>query len=167
MKKNISVLFFLAFILFILTGCPYSSTVPIDEPRVKVSKKMLGKWIKESEKESENPSFYEFKKLDNLHYTVDENEYNTTDSAYEVTSYMAHFSEIDNIIFINMKRDDSYFLYKLEFNGKDEFLLFEVTDNIDETFTTSAELKAFMKKYMYLSFFYNKDEVKYIKADEF
>jgi uncharacterized membrane protein YkgB len=43
-------------------------------------------------------------------------------------------------------------------------MLYELTDNIDEKFTESQKLKEFVKKNMHLSFFYNKDEKKYVKV---
>lgn len=57
-----------------------------------------------------------------------------------------------------------YYLYRIDM-GNGEFTLFELTDNIDEKFNTSAELKAFVKKNMGLSFFYNKDEERYLKSN--
>jgi virulence-associated protein VagC len=40
-----------------------------------------------------------------------------------------------------------------------------VTENIDEKFASSEEIKAFFKKNMAMSFFFDKDEDVYIKAD--
>jgi hypothetical protein len=42
-------------------------------------------------------------------------------------------------------------------------VIYEVTDNIDETFSNATDLKAFFEKHKDLSFFYNKDEKKYKK----
>ena len=44
--------------------------------------------------------------------------------------------------------------------------VFEVTDNIDEKFDDSEDLKEFVSKYKDLSFFYNKDEETYLRGKE-
>ena len=63
-----------------------------------------------------------------------------------------------------MKQNGKFYLHKVDLSD-DRFVLYEVTDNIDEKFDSSEKLKAFVKKHMHLSFFYNKDEVTYYKGD--
>jgi hypothetical protein len=64
--------------------------------------------------------------------------------------------------------DVKYYLYRVEKKSDGgRVKLRAVTNNITETFATSAELKAFIKKNMELSFFYNKDdEEMYYKNDD-
>lgn len=65
---------------------------------------------------------------------------------------------------MNMQKDGTgdYYLHKVVL--KDKAMTFiEVTENIDEKFNTSEELRAFITKYMKLSFFYTKEEVQYTK----
>ena len=164
MKKFIFPLMIMTSLVILFTACPYSSSVPIDNPSVKVDKNLLGKWVKASDQSSEHPTFYEISQLDNFKYNIVKNEYNSYDSAYSKTAYVGYISKIDNLSFLNMQQDGKgdYFLHKIEL-GNNEFTFFEVTDNIDEKFNTSDELKAFVKKYMNLSFFYNKDEERYTK----
>jgi biopolymer transport protein ExbD len=164
MRKKLIPLLLLAAIIFMITACPYASKVPIDEPSVKVNKELLGKWIKAGDQEKENPEFFVITGLNDYKYNIVKHEYNTYDSAYKEKIYISHISKIDNLSFMNMQQDGKgdYFLYKIVLS-QGEFSLFEVTDNIDEKFNTSQELKAFIKKHMHLSFFYNKDEEKYIK----
>ena len=76
-----------------------------------------------------------------------------------------HVTQIEGITFMNMQKDGTgdYYLHRVEL--KDKVMTFiEVTENIDEKFNTSAELKAFVTKYMNLSFFYTKEEVQYTKG---
>jgi hypothetical protein len=58
MRRTFKTLSFAA-LACILIGCPYTSSVPIDEPNVKVDKKLIGKWIKTSDLLAETPGFYE------------------------------------------------------------------------------------------------------------
>ena len=49
-------------------------------------------------------------------------------------------------------------------SGASFIKLLPVTENIDEKFTSSAELKKFIEKNKSLSFFYDKDENSFIKT---
>ncbi len=152
--------------MVILTACPYASQVPIDTPSVKVQNPLLGKWIKAGDESNANPNYFVITKNDDFKYKIIKNEYNSYDSAYKETIYISHISKIDNLEFMNMQQDGTgdFYLYKIVL-GQNEFSLFEVTDNIDEKFTASPDLKAFIKKNMNLSFFYNKDEEKYTRSN--
>jgi len=165
MKKNLIPLFILSAITIILMACPYASTVPIDSPSVKVQNTMMGKWVKAGDESNVNPNYFVITKQDDFKYKISKNEYNSYDSAYKETIYISHISKIDNNEFMNMQQDGTgdYYLYKIVLSQND-FSLFEITDNIDEKFNTSEELKAFIKKNMNLSFFYNKDEEKYLRG---
>jgi len=162
MKKNLFAFFSMLAIAIILIACPYTSPVPIDKPSIKAQNSLMGKWVKAGDESNQNPNYFVITKQDDFKYKIIKNEYSTYDSVYKETIYISHISNIENLQFLNMQQDGAgdYYLYKLEL-GQDEFSLFEITDNIDEKFATSEELKAFIKKNMNLSFFYNKDEEKY------
>jgi len=164
MKKNLIPLTILGAIIIIMTACPYASKVPIDSPSVKVTQQFTGKWLKASDKEKENPEYYVISGIDEYKYNIVKFEYQTSDSSYKETKYVSHMSQIEDVSFLNMQKDGhgDYYLHKIDLSGN-EFSLFEVTDNIDEKFSNSADLKSFVKKYMRHSFFYNKDEIKYLK----
>jgi hypothetical protein len=166
MKKSIFAILLMATIVVVFTACPYTSSVPIDNPSVQIDSKLLGKWVKTSDQANENPTFFVITAIGDVKYNIVKNEYNTYDSAYSQTIYVSHISKIDNLSFMNMQQDGKgdYYLYRIDM-GNGEFTLFELTDNIDEKFNTSAELKAFVKKNMGLSFFYNKDEERYLKSN--
>lgn len=164
MKTNIFLLLCILSAAFLFTACPYTSKVPITGHDVKINKQLLGKWVKADDVSAENPEFYEIKKYDKFKYDIEKNSWSSSDSSYTKETYISHLSVIEDITFINMQKDGTgdYYLHKIIIEKKD-FTLFEVTDNIDETFNTSEELYAFVKKNMHLSFFYNKDEIKYFK----
>ncbi len=164
MKTKHLTLLFLAALTVLLTACPYQSDVPIDKPVIKIDKAILGIWAKPNDIEKENHNFYDIQKIDKVKYSVVNNEYNTTDSAFTQTKYIAHLSKVGDLMFMNMQKngEGDYYIHRIDI-GKEEFTLFEVTDNIDEKFTISKDFKEFVKKNMHLSFFYNKDEKKYIK----
>ncbi len=150
--------------LLILTACPYASKVPIDQPNMKIDKKLIGKWVKLDDLNKKKPNYFQISVATNKQYNVVKYEYQSSDSAYKEVKYVSHMSKIGDNKFFNMQKDGTgdYYLYKIVLKG-DKFTLFEVTDNIDEKFENSEELKNFIKKYMHLSFFYNKDEKTYAK----
>ena len=167
MKKKLRRLLIAVGILAVLmlSGCPYSSTVPLEEPNVKVDKVMYGKWILEST--DEFPSYYNILELDGTLFTLDKYSYDSETAEYYLESgYEAWFTDISGTKFLNIEdREDkgTYYFYKLEMKSPATFVLFEVTDNIDEVFTDSRSMNAFFKKYKDLSFFYNQGEETYNK----
>ncbi len=154
-------------IILTLTGCPYKTKVPISKPEQKIEKRYLGKWEKISGYQKDNPEYFTFSKKSDIIYEVGHYTYNSQEKEYTKAEFEAHFTEIDNISFLNMRslKENSYYLYKVEKVSDEEFILFEVTDNIDEKFNTSEELYSFIKQHMGLSFFYNKDEARYRKKE--
>jgi len=162
--KNLLIVLF-AGMMFVLMACPYQSSVPIDAPNLKIDKAIFGKWVKKSEKDKDNPEYFEISKLNDFKYNIVKFEYQSSDSTYKQTKYETHFTKIDNLVFMNMQKngEGDFYLHRIDMNGE-EFTLYELTDNIDEKFTLSADLKKFVKSNMNLSFFYNKDEKKYIRV---
>lgn len=150
----------------IFTACPYSSTVPLSNATVSYDTEMLGKWILNDEY-SDQPKYFIFSEIDKTKFKAEKYEYDSTDELYSVSAtYVCFFTDIDGTRFANMSEEGTYYFFKIVMDGKDQFALFEVTDNIDEKFESSTEMYAFFKKYKNLSFFFNKDEEKYFKAIE-
>ncbi len=152
---------------FILTGCPYESEVPIDSPQVEVNKNLIGKWIeqKDNKENKENPEYLEIKKVGEKKYLIEQ--YSWESHNYKVDKYFMHVSLIGDLQFMNIQKEKGtkYYLYKFLLKGN-TLTFFEITDNIDEKFNDSKELKAFIKKYMNLSFFYSKEEEVYLKEEK-
>ena len=65
-----------------------------------------------------------------------------------------------NVYEQDYSEDRKYYFYRMEKKSEDRIKFKAVTDNITEEFATAEELKAFVKKHMELSFFYNKDDEK-------
>lgn len=162
MKKiNFTILGLFAVMAMFLTACPYSSSVPLSQPNVKVDPSIYGKWVK-IEDYNDFPKYLVFKQIDGKKFTIEQYEYSSSDSIYSVSgTYVSHLTQIGDITFANMLQDGTYYFYKLEFTSADQLSLFEVTDNIDEVFNSSSDLYAFFDANKYLSFFYNTDEEEY------
>jgi hypothetical protein len=146
-----------------LGGCPYSSQMAIDTPSVKVEPTLLGKW----EPKSASESVYTVSKQDEFRYRIEKR---TKGEKYATDTYVAHISNVGNDKFLNLQEGTEpgkpYYYYKLEINStSNKLTLNSVTENIDETFTTSTDLKAFFEKHKGFSFFYDKNEEVYFKAD--
>ncbi len=73
MKKNAYQILVLLIFAIMLTACPYSSEVPIDEPSEDVDSKLFGKWVKVSDTNPDNSDFYEFTKHTEKKYKINEN----------------------------------------------------------------------------------------------
>ncbi|HWY37248.1 MAG TPA: hypothetical protein VNY73_01725 [Bacteroidia bacterium] len=161
MKKLILQFITLSGLAVLLQGCQYTTELPIDEPTVKIDEKILGKW------EAKNSDYnYTVTKKDEFNYKFEKKGKTSTD----VNNYTGFLSVIDGTKFLNVYDDGAsaktYYLYKVEQSTSGaKITLLPVTENIDEKFTSSAELKAFIKKYMALSFFYEKDQEEYFRAD--
>ena len=150
--------------MFLVTACPYTSSVPIGPADEEINKTLLGKWISGTDIEYEFPTYYSISKADKTKYNVVEFMYSSYDSTYSETAYTMHSTTIGDNVFMNVqeKTGGDYHLHKIEV-AKNEFILHEVSDNIDEKFSSSNELKTFIEKNMNYSFFYNKGEKKYYK----
>jgi hypothetical protein len=158
--KNLKWILPLFILTIMLTGCPYGSELPIDKPSVKINTALLGKW----EPKSSSDEFYKVAKMDEFNYKIEKGGKDVKDK----TIYTAHLSDVDGTTFLNIQGDPTsdkkYYFYKVELNSSgSKVVLTPVTENITETFTTSEELKAFIKKYKSLSFFFGKDADTYIK----
>ncbi len=159
--------FLAVFAAVLLSGCPFSSSVPIGSPDVKVPQKMMGKWIDKSVNESTEeapPTYYVLSNIDGYKFKIEENNFSSTDKKYSKTNYTAYISMIGDDEFLNIIQGNSelYYFYKIEWK-ENSFILHEVTNNIKEKFSSSADLKAFIEKYKNLSFFYNSDAVSYVR----
>lgn len=157
---------FLVPIGILLTGCPYDSPVPITKAGIPVPGEFLGHWMKTDESdEEEHPTHYHLVKKDATSCTLYEIKHNEPKD--DSTVYIAHFSKINQTIFLNLRQankgdpeDMSYYLYRIKSEGK-TLVLDGITDNIREKFKTPEELHAFVKANMHLSFFYNHgDQIK-------
>jgi hypothetical protein len=153
---------------FLLTGCPYESAVPIDQPSVKFPTALLGKW---EPKSSGDDLMTISRKDDRVMKIVKTKKEATADDKPE--EYEGYLSDVNGVTFLNLyevsgeaNSTRKYLIYKLEISTSGaRVTLSALTENIDEKFTTPADLKAFIQKNMHLSFFYDKEDEVYIRAD--
>ena len=161
-------------IYLLITACPYESSVPLASPSEKLIPELLGKWIVHDGK----GDHVVIKKLNTYQYQINDFKFDNDKREYISENYRAHSSTIDDEIFLNVSpapkissvdihgiKSESYFLYKIKFQGADSLLLVEVSQYIREQFINSVELEAFVKKYKDLSFFFG-EETLYIKDKE-
>lgn len=147
----------------LLTGCPYNAEIALDEkPAVKVDERLIGSW---EQKSSSSDYVYTVTKKDDFTYVfVKEN----TKSGDKQT-YNAFTTDIDGTKFLSLWQINeydskpSYYFYKLVIEKDYLIKMVSVTENIDEKFETSAQMRDYFKKNMHLSFFYDKTEEEYIK----
>jgi len=153
-------------LVVLLAGCPYSSSVPIDEGTVKISSDLVGQWVSTADKESENPNYFVITKDDKFHATAKKIEYSSSDSSYSETIYHLTFSDVNGETFMNAMEEEgtTYSLLKFRFDEKTgEIYTSEVTDYIKETFSTSAELKDFIAKNKSNSYFFTNTSETYVR----
>jgi hypothetical protein len=145
---------------FLLMGCPYETQVPINEPSVKFPAELFGKW----ESQSSSDEIMTIRKKTDYIVSISKTKKEPKEDD-KPEEYEAHLSEVDAVKFLNISElseqgsGAKYYLYKIEISANNSRIaLNAVTENIDEQFNSSAELKAFIQKNMHLSFFYEKEE---------
>lgn len=162
-KRTPAYLVLIIVLVLVLVGCPYTSTVSLAEPSEEVDAGFYGRWLKDSE--DEHPDYYDIEELDGLSFSLSKYTWDSDDEVYSLdTTYSSWFTTIGNVRFMNIEDVDdqgTYYFYKMEMPSADTFILYEVTDNIDEVFSDSAGMYAFFDNHKNLSFFYNSDEETY------
>ena len=152
----------------VFMGCPYESKVPVDD----ASMAKADKTLKGTFKEKDSDDYLWTVTLDGTTYTIEKK--NTKDGG-DPTMYEGFLSDVSGSTFMNVydkstdgSSPDKFYIYKV--NKKDDaagrVYMQAMTDNVTEEFASSAELKSYIKKYMDLSFFWNKDdEKKFFRED--
>lgn len=148
---------------FMFMGCPYHSSVSIDNPTVKIESRLLGKW----QKRTSDDETYIITQKDDYNYDILEKEKNPQEGS-KPKKYCAFLSVVNGIKFLNLYDPDddakTYYFYRLELgDGIEGFSLSPVTEYATETFTRSDSLKNFIQANSGLSFFYETKE-EYIKV---
>ncbi len=151
----------LAILTLCLAGCPYLSTVPIDDPKIKVDAQLLGAWYLDLGNGLADD--YTVTQKDKFVYEIKTTMPPPPDSEADpsVVVYNAHFSQIGSKTFLNLQRmseGEDYYFFSFEKDAQHLYLK-EITSNIKESFKSSEEWRAFVQKYMGLSFFYGEELV--------
>ena len=159
--KNIFSFIAIAVLCIALSGCPYQSSTPIDAPTIKVDTRLIGTW-KSSGSDDDK---YKISQADEFTYSFIKHSKGSEDE-----KYLGYFSVVNDVTFLNLYNDTGsdiasrlYNLYRVDVKGDGVIILKEMTENIDEEFTTSEELKKFIASNMNNSYFYSKDETIYSK----
>ncbi len=181
--KNLTYSFTLVVVCLVFMGCPYQSKIAISEPSVKIPVEMINTWEKETS--DKNPDVFVITKDNEFVMRILKK---STNSSGEVSKdyYKGFISKIGSVDFLQIYEveknwddktttdndgkkvsDNEYYLYKF-IHGSNfiKATLQPVTENVTETFNTSAELKEFLNKYKDVSFLYDKDSDKYIRTDD-
>jgi len=147
---------------FMLAACPYESAVPIDPPLIKINSAFLGTW----QDPIDTTKDYQVSEQSMFTYKIIEKIKDATESK----QYQAYISKVDETTFLNLWEDipgedrPTYLLYKLEIRNANSVMLIEVTENIDEQFSSSEQLKSFIRSNMSNSFFFSKTETELIRV---
>lgn len=160
-KFQLAVIFSL---LWLLTGCPYNSKVPISETKTPINEKFIGTW----EKNSNGKDYFEIKKLNEQVYIIEQYTSIEVNRKFERKEFNAHLSIINNVQFVNIRQvsakdnganDSGYFLYRIDLSNPNVMKLMPITEFVREQFSDSASLRKFIEQNMNLSFFYEKEEI--------
>lgn len=154
-------------------GCPYKTKVNLESnPSESVNSAYLGSYEK---KGSTTYRFVVSKKSSN-YYKIEEIKNSDDEVRYAYEGYTTTIKGTKFLVTRETKsystdyssrENADYYIYKISANSSGTIVkLYELSENIDETFETAAELKAFIGKYKDLSFFYEKSTLKYYKEDE-
>jgi hypothetical protein len=156
-------------IVILLSGCPFSGSVPIDEGTALIPDKILGTWVKVSDTSDANPTSYTITLKDKYHASISKFETGSEDSDDVVTNYDLTLSGVSGDLFMNVQESGSasYYYYKFNYDvNTDQISLSEVSDYIKETFDSSKALKDFIAKNKSLSFFYTNTTDTYIRVKQ-
>lgn len=153
-------------LVVLIAGCPYSSSVPVDEGTVKIDDKLVGQWVSAADKESVNATYFVISKDDKFHASAKKMEFSSSDSTYAETIYHLTFSDVNGETFMNAMENEgtTYSIYKFNYDEKTgQVSTSEVTDYIKESFSSSGDLKAFIAKNKSNSYFYTNTSDTYVR----
>ena len=127
------------FICMVLWGCPYESSIALDEPTVKLDAQLLGKWCSVSDKKCTDMATISM--LDDYRYKIETGSIKTKN--YE--TYVAWISIIDGYTYLNLQNNINNqvkynFLLVTELTRNR--LIYKTIKEADKTpFANSAELR--------------------------
>jgi hypothetical protein len=164
--KNIIILFLIFPLLFILSGCPYYSKVPLTEmPKTSIDTLLLGTWkIDENKPEADSGEMKIIKFNPNEYYIE---MFGLNRGKIEIDRYRAYITPVGKTNLLNLedlktKGTYSFFRYKLSGNKLDIEIVSD--ECIKEDYTTSKELlKVFTKKINDTTFF--ESGIKFVRKE--
>lgn len=148
--KSIKIPAVLIILSIFMMGCPYSSSVPLDSPSIKIDPMILGAW----KGDMDSKCTYMVLKGNEFTYKIEERK----DSG-KINILYAHLTIIDNIKYLNVldssNMEKPYCFYKFEkLSNEQKILLTPVTEYIKETFSSSKELNKYFRNNQSNSYFF-------------
>jgi len=163
MKNPILYILALPVCLF-LAACPYESKVPVSNPGILINSALLGSW----QEKADSNTVYEVSDLNKYTYKILEKHKDNSEPKH----YLAFPSTVNGTTFINIWEDKAgesnhtYLLYKLDVLNANSIMLIEVTENIDEQFSSSEQLKKYISTNMDNSYFFSKEETELVRVKQ-
>ena len=162
MRKLLHLTGLLAF-CFAFSGCPYETEVPLDVPAIKINPALLGTW----KDHANSNEIYTVTKQDEFTYAI----VKTQTLKAESENYLAYASVVNKTTFLNIwenrsnEKSHPFILFKMEVHHENQVVLTEVTENIDEKFTSSEALRKFVAANMKNSYFFGKEAINLVRSE--
>lgn len=153
----------LLLLAMLLYGCPYDSTVPIDEPRFPAIRSLFGQW-KQPNLEKSYAAVSRYQMRDTMRYRVVYNSWTAEKGSYQVKIFKAQMSEVAGAYFFNIapesKTSAPYFILGIRWNqAKDSLWLRPVNGEGAPRFSDSPALKSWIEANMTKKDFFEPEEV--------
>lgn len=150
--KNNTFIAVIACMALTLMGCPYSSSVNLGKAEIKADNSIIRTWKQGTD------YFYKVLKYDEYSYTIKKISQSTGDIS---ETYRGYITDIEGTKYMTVFTEGSvapsHYFYKFE-QSADKITMTPVTENIDETFTSSSDLFSFFKKNQKNSYFFDNEE---------
>ncbi len=153
MKK--SLLLLVLPLVFLLTGCPYNSKIPLSVPKTPIDRALVGEWKSNEEpNDSSSMKVFEFNSKEYFILIVDKSDNKTTVDAYRAYLSPVAGRNLLNLENMKAKGEFSFCSYTLEGNSLKIKMVSDVS--VKEKYESSKTMKkAFAKKIVMPDFFEN------------
>ena len=144
----------------ILYGCPYSSSYSLSPEKKVEANFLVGRW----EAPDATDHYITVSSSDGENFDITK----SFVSDGTETIYHGYFSDVSGTLFLNTWEDGgdgTYYFHKVDKMGGNKIVVYEVSENIRETFSSSQDIFQFFKGNMANSYFYNTGELTYYKVE--
>ena len=164
------IIFSLFFLSVVLSGCPFTSSVPITDKGIDLPKKYIGKWVYGDDLSKKNSNYFELKSKGKNNFLLTEFRFIDAEERYQKEEFSGFFSKVENSFFMNIKYEggnddyifDGYAILKIQDFGPG-IRVQSVTENVNEFFTNSKELFNYIKKHIENELFYEEETFYLVK----
>lgn len=149
--------------LLLLMGCPYSSVIPLSSADTAAPNYLIGQW------DDGTGGMVEIARTEGNTLSITKFTETEDSEPSEPERYTGFITIVNGVTFLNLNDfswndDGDYYFYKIEKVDDNNITVFEVTENIRETFEDSKSLSNFFSKNMTNSYFYSSGEISYSKV---